>query len=85
MPGLAGLLRHGLLRGSFIPEKYVRQWRDLSRLLRREEDAGEGQGRSFRNLPPASSVISSCFTRPARCLPIICLSPKRMIPSGWAR
>ncbi len=29
---LAGLLRHGLLRGSFIPEKHVRQWRDLSRL-----------------------------------------------------
>jgi len=29
---LAGLLRHGLLRGSFIPEKYIRQWRDLARL-----------------------------------------------------
>ncbi len=29
---LAGLLRHGLLKGRFIPEKYVRQWRDLSRL-----------------------------------------------------
>jgi len=31
---LAGLLRHGLLRGSFIPEKHVRQWRDLARLRR---------------------------------------------------
>jgi len=31
---LAGLLRHGLLKGSFIPEKHVRQWRDLSRLRR---------------------------------------------------
>lgn len=29
---LAGLLRHGLLRGSFIPEKHVREWRDLARL-----------------------------------------------------
>jgi len=29
---LAGLLRHGLLKGSFIPEKHVRQWRDLARL-----------------------------------------------------
>jgi len=29
---LAGLLRHGLLKGSFIPERHVRQWRDLSRL-----------------------------------------------------
>lgn len=31
---LAGLLRHGLLKGSFIPEKHVREWRDLSRLRR---------------------------------------------------
>ena len=29
---LAGLLRHGLLKGSFIPEKHVRRWRDLARL-----------------------------------------------------
>jgi len=29
---LAGLLRHGLLRGSFIPEKHIRKWRDLARL-----------------------------------------------------
>ena len=31
---LAGLLRHGLLRGSFIPPKEVRQWRELTRLRR---------------------------------------------------
>ena len=31
---LAGLLRHGLLRGSFIPPHEVRQWRDLTRLRR---------------------------------------------------
>jgi transposase len=31
---LAGLLRHGLLRSSFIPPKYVREWRDLTRLRR---------------------------------------------------
>lgn len=29
---LASLLRHGLLKGSFIPEKHVREWRDLARL-----------------------------------------------------
>lgn len=29
---LAGLLRHGLVKGSFIPEMHVRQWRDLTRL-----------------------------------------------------
>ena len=31
---LAGLLRYGLLRGSFIPPKEVRQWRELTRLRR---------------------------------------------------
>jgi transposase len=28
---LAGLLRHGLLKAAFIPPKYQRQWRDLTR------------------------------------------------------
>jgi len=32
---LAGLLRHGLLRPSFIPPKEVRIWRDLTRLRRK--------------------------------------------------
>ncbi|MBW2165291.1 MAG: transposase, partial [Deltaproteobacteria bacterium] len=31
---LAELLRHGLLRGSFIPPKEIRQWRELARLRR---------------------------------------------------
>jgi len=31
---LASLLRHGLIKGSFIPERHVREWRDLSRLRR---------------------------------------------------
>ena len=31
---LAGLLRHGLLRGSFIPPKEIRKWRELTRLRR---------------------------------------------------
>lgn len=29
---LAGLLRHGLIKGAFIPPKYQRQWRDLTRM-----------------------------------------------------
>ena len=29
---LAGLLRHGLLRGSFIPPENIREWRELARL-----------------------------------------------------
>lgn len=31
---LAGLLRHGLLKGSFISPKEIRQWRELTRLRR---------------------------------------------------
>ena len=29
---LAGLLRHGLIKAAFIPPKYQRQWRDLTRM-----------------------------------------------------
>jgi len=32
---LAGLLRHGLLRASFIPPREVRTWRDLTRMRRK--------------------------------------------------
>jgi transposase len=32
---IAGLLRHGLLRASFIPPQTVRQWRDLTRLRKK--------------------------------------------------
>jgi transposase len=32
---IAGLLRHGLLRASFIPLQTVRQWRDLTRLRKK--------------------------------------------------
>lgn len=28
---LAGLLRYGLVKGSFIPPKHVREWRDITR------------------------------------------------------
>jgi transposase len=30
------LLRHGLLKSSFIPLRHVRQWRDLSRLKKKQ-------------------------------------------------
>jgi transposase len=36
---LAGLLRHGLLRGSFIPPKEVRRWRDLTRLRKSYQES----------------------------------------------
>ena len=32
---IAGLLRHGLLKSSFIPPQDIRQWRDLTRLRKK--------------------------------------------------
>jgi len=32
---LASLIKYGLLKGSFIPPKQVRQWRDLTRLRKK--------------------------------------------------
>ena len=32
---LAGLLRHGLLKGSFIPSENIREWRELTRLRKK--------------------------------------------------
>ena len=41
---ICGLLRVGLLKGSFIPEKHVRQWRDLTRYRRSKiEDLGDAK------------------------------------------
>jgi len=39
---IAGLLRHGLLKGSFIPPQTVRQWRDLTRLRKKYVQTGGG-------------------------------------------
>jgi len=36
---LAGLLRHGLLRGSFIPPQQVRQWREMTRLRKAYQES----------------------------------------------
>jgi hypothetical protein len=36
---LAGLLRHGLLRGSFIPPQQVWQWREMTRLRKAYQES----------------------------------------------
>jgi transposase len=55
---LVGLLRHGLLKGAFIPPKHQRQWRDLTRMRRNYmEDLGEFT--SFSRRPTSRSI--QCF------------------------
>jgi len=63
---LAGLQRHGLVRGSFIPEKKVRQWRELERLRRTHtETLGDYKRRVHKLFETANikidSVVSDLF------------------------
>jgi transposase len=63
---LAGLLRHGLVKGSFIPEKEVRQWRELTRLRRiYTESLGDYKRRVHKLFETANikidSVVSDLF------------------------
>lgn len=63
---LAGLLKHGLLRGSFIPEKDVRTWRELTRMRRTyTESLGDYKRRVHKLFETANikidSVVSDLF------------------------
>jgi len=63
---LAGLLRHGLLKGSFIPPGEVREWRDLTRLRRTYvESLGDYKRRTHKLFESANikidSVVSDLF------------------------
>ena len=70
---LASLLRHGLLRGSFIPEKHIRQWRELTRQRRKlVESLGDYKKRVHKLFETAniklSSVVSDLFGKTGRNL-----------------
>ncbi|MGC8604692.1 MAG: IS110 family transposase, partial [Desulfomonilaceae bacterium] len=70
---VCGLLRVGLLKGSFIPEKHVRQWRDLTRYRRSKiEDLGDAKRQVHKLFESANikidSVASQIFTRTGRNL-----------------
>ena len=70
---LAGLLRHGLLRGSFIPSKEVRQWRQLwSMRVSYMETLGDFKRRVHKHLQSCNvkidSVASSLFSVTGRNL-----------------
>jgi transposase len=57
---LAGLLRHGLLKGSFIPPAQVRQWRDLSRLRKRvQETLADYKRRAHKLLQSANIKLDT--------------------------
>ena len=63
---LAGLLRHGLVKASFIPEKQVRQWRELDRLRKSHvETVGDYKRRVHKLFETANvkidSVVSDLF------------------------
>jgi transposase len=63
---LSGLLRHGLLRGSFIPPREVREWRDLTRLRKKHvETVGNYRRRVHKLFESANikidSVVSDLF------------------------
>ncbi len=63
---LAGLLRHGLLKASFIPPQAVRQWRDLTRLRKKYvQTVGDYRKRTHKLFESANikidSVVSDLF------------------------
>jgi transposase len=60
---IAGLLKHGLLRGSFIAPKEVRQWRDLTRLRRRYVQTAADYRRRVQKLFESANIkIDSVVT-----------------------
>lgn len=70
---LAGLLQHGLLRGSFIPAKEIRHWRDLCRYRRKNTEAmGDYKRRVHKLFESANikidSVVSDLFSLTGRNL-----------------
>jgi len=70
---LAGLLRHGLLRGSFIPPKEIRHWRELTRLRRTYTESLADYKRRIHKLFETAnikidSVVSDLFGMTGRNL-----------------
>ena len=70
---LASLLKHGLLRGSFIPSKDIRQWRELSRQRSKvTESLSDYKKRVHKLFETANikiaSVVSDLFGKTGRRL-----------------
>jgi len=83
---LAGLLRHGLLRGSFIPFKEVREWRDLTRLRKKYvQTVGDYKKRTHKLFESANikidSVVSDLFGVTGRNLMNLLVSDRKSFKS----
>lgn len=60
---LAGLLRHGLLKAAFIPPKFQRQWRDLTRMRTRyQQTIGDFKRRVHKLFQEANIKIDSVLS-----------------------
>jgi len=60
---IASLLRHGLLRGGFIPPKFQRQWRDLTRMRKSfVRNLGDFKRRVHKLFQSANIKIDSVAT-----------------------
>ena len=81
---LAGLLRHGLLRGSFIPVKDVREWRELTRLRKKYVyTVGDYHKRTQKLFESANikidSVVSDLFGATGRNLMNLLVSGRKSL------
>jgi transposase len=70
---LAGLLRHGLIKASFVPPKRQRHWRDLTRIRKSYmQDLGDYKRRVHKLFQQANikidSVVSDLFGQTGRNL-----------------
>lgn len=82
---LAGLLRHGLLKAAFIPPKYQRHWRDLTRMRNKyQQTVGHFKRRVHQLFQQANikidSVLSDLFGLTGRSLMKL-LTSKNATPS----
>jgi transposase len=82
---LAGLLRHGLLKSSFIPPQDVRQWRDLTRLRKKYvQTAGDYKKRTHKLFESANikidSVVSDLFGVTGRNLMHLLVTDRVTLP-----
>jgi hypothetical protein len=80
-------LRHGLLRGSFIPTKEVRQWRDLTRLRKQYvHTVGDYRKRTHKLFESANikidSVVSDLFGVTGRNLMNLLVSDRERLTLG---
>ena len=83
---IAGLLRVGLIKGSFIPEQHVRKWRDLSRYRRSlVQQVGDAKREAHKLLESANikidSVASELFGRTGRNLMALLVKDNGELPS----